>query len=98
MNRKRVHKMETSIYISIAAVIQGPILNEIEEFGNENDFFKSRIPSPEFIPSHDTFNRFLQMIKPDYFELIFRNWAKRVCLSERCCSYRWQAHAWSKPM
>ena len=24
MNRKRVHKMETSIYISIAAVICGP--------------------------------------------------------------------------
>ena len=48
MNRKRVHKMETSIYISIAAVICGAqSWNEIEEFGNSKmTFFKSPIPSP----------------------------------------------------
>ena len=81
MNRKKVHKMETIIYISIAAVICGAqSLNEIEEFGNAKiAFFKSRIPGLEFIPSHDTFNRFFSMIKPDYFELIFRNWVKQVC-------------------
>lgn len=81
MNRKKVHKMETIIYISIAAVICGAqSWNEIEEFGNAKiAFFKSRIPSLEFIPSHDTFNRFFSMIKPDYFELIFRNWVKQVC-------------------
>jgi len=34
MNRKKVHKMETIIYISIAAVICGAqSWNEIEEFG-----------------------------------------------------------------
>ena len=33
MNRKKVHKMETIIYISIAAVICGA-QSEIEEFGN----------------------------------------------------------------
>ena len=81
MNRKKVHKMETIIYISIAAVICGAqSWNEIEEFGNAKiAFFKSRIPGLEFIPSHDTFNRFFSMIKPDYFELIFRNWVKQVC-------------------
>ena len=73
--------METIIYIPIAAVICGAqSWNEIEEFGNAKiAFFKSRIPSLEFIPSHDTFNRFFSMIKPDYFELIFRNWVKQVC-------------------
>ena len=57
MNRKKVHKMETIIYISIAAVICGAqSWNEIEEFGNAKiAFFKSRIPGLEFIPSHDTF-------------------------------------------
>ena len=62
MNRKRVHKMETSIYISIAAVICGAqSWNEIEEFGNSKmTFFKSRIPSLEIIHSHDTFNRFFR--------------------------------------
>ena len=35
MNRKRVHKKETRIYISIAAVMCGSqSLNEIDEFGN----------------------------------------------------------------
>ncbi|WP_333559069.1 transposase family protein [Phocaeicola vulgatus] len=35
MNRKKVHKMETSIYIFIAAVIcEVQSWNEIEEFGN----------------------------------------------------------------
>ena len=76
---QKVHKMETIIYISIAAVICGAqSWNEIEEFGNAKiAFFKSRIPSLEFIPSHDTFNRFFSMIKPDYFELIFRNWENK---------------------
>ena len=81
MNRKKVHKMETIIYISIAAVICGAqSWNEIEEFGNAKiAFFKSRIPDLEFIPSHDTFNRFFSIIKPEYFELIFRYWVKEVC-------------------
>ena len=40
MNRKKVHKMETSIYISIAAVICGAqSWNEIEEFGNSKMTF-----------------------------------------------------------
>lgn len=81
MDRKKVHKMETIIYISIAAVICGAqSWNEIEEFGKAKfDFFKKRIPDLESIPSHDTFNRLFSIIKPDYFELIFRNWVKQVC-------------------
>lgn len=81
MDRKKVHKMETIIYISIAAVICGAqSWNEIEEFGKSKfDFFKKRIPDLESIPSHDTFNRLFSIIKPDYFELIFRNWVKQVC-------------------
>lgn len=81
MDRKKIHKMEAIIYISIAAVICGSqSWNEIEEFGNAKiDFFKSRIPDLEIIPSHDTFNRFFSIIKPDFFELIFRNWVKQIC-------------------
>lgn len=81
MDRRKVHKMETIVYISIAATICGAqSWNEIEAFGNAKfDFFKNRIPDLETIPSHDTFNRFFSIIKPDYFELIFRNWVKQVC-------------------
>ena len=69
MNRKKVHKMETSIYISIAAVIcEVQSWNEIEEFGNSKiAFFKSRIPGLEFIPSHDTFKQILQYDKVRLF-------------------------------
>ena len=81
MDRRKVHKMETIIYIAIAAVICGAqSWNEIEEFGNSKlAFFKSKLPGLESIPSHDTFNRFFSIIKPDFFELIFRNWVKEVC-------------------
>ena len=81
IDRKKVHKMETIVYISIAATICGAqSWNEIEAFGNAKfDFFKSRIPDLETIPSHDTFNRFFSIIKPECFELIFRNWVKQVC-------------------
>ena len=73
MNRKKVHKMETIIYISIAAVICGAqSWNEIEEFGNAKiAFFKSRIPGLEFIPSHDTFNRFFSQGRRIIFFTIF---------------------------
>ena len=44
MNRKKVHKMETIIYISIAAVICGAqSWNEIEEFGNAKLLQKSEM-------------------------------------------------------
>lgn len=81
MNRKRGHKMETIIYIYVAATICGAqSWNEIDAFGNPNfDFFKSRVPDLETIPSHNTFSRFISIIKSDYFELIFRNWVKQVC-------------------
>lgn len=41
MDRKKLHKMETIIYVSIAAVICGAqSWNEIEEFGHAKfDFF-----------------------------------------------------------
>lgn len=81
IDRKKVHKMETIVYISVAATICGAqSWNEIEAFGNAKfDFFKSRFPALETIPSHDTFNRFFSLIRPEYFELIFRNWVKQVC-------------------
>ena len=81
MERRRVHKLESIVYISVAATLCGAqSWNEIEEFGKSKfTFFKSKLPELEYIPSHDTFNRFFSLIKPDYFELIFRNWVKQVC-------------------
>lgn len=46
MDRKKLHKMETIIYVSIAAVICGAqSWNEIEEFGHAKfDFLKVEYP------------------------------------------------------
>lgn len=81
MDRRKVHDMATIIYIAVAAVICGAqSWNEIEEFGKAKfDFFQKRLPGLSSIPSHDTFNRFFSIIKPAYFELVFRNWVKEVC-------------------
>ena len=50
MNRKKVHKMETIIYISIAAVICGAqSWNEIEEFAVAKLLQKSGIRKNEVI-------------------------------------------------
>lgn len=81
IDRKKKHKLETIVCISVAAVICGAQgWNEIEAFGKAKfEFFKSRLPGLSSIPSHDTFNRFFSILKPDYFELVFRNWVKQVC-------------------
>ena len=81
INRNKIHTMETIVYISIAAVLCGAqSWNEIEEFGKSKfEFFKSKLPNLVSIPSHDTFNRFFSIIKPEFFELVFRNWVKQVC-------------------
>ena len=52
MNRKKVHKMETSIYIFIAAVIcEVQSWNEIEEFWQfENCFFQESHTRPGVHP------------------------------------------------
>ena len=81
IKRRMVHKMETIVYIAVAAVLCGALgWNEIEEFGKSKfHFFKRKLPGLERIPSHDTFNRFFSILKPGCFELIFRNWVKQVC-------------------
>ena len=77
---RTIHKMEHIIYITIAAVIAGcQGWDEIAEFGRTKiEFFKSRLPDLESIPSHDTFNRFFSIFDPKGFEEIFRNWVKEV--------------------
>lgn len=77
---RTVHKMEHIIYITIAAVIAGcQTWDDIEEFGKtKKEFFKSRLPGLERIPSHDTFNRFFSIFDPKGFEQIFRDWVKEI--------------------
>lgn len=81
IDRKRVHSAETIVFIALAAVICGAeSWYEIEAFGKAKiDFFRKRLPDLESIPSHDTFNRFFSLLKPDYFERVFRHWMFEIC-------------------
>ena len=81
IERNKEHTLEVIIYISLAAVICGAdSWNEIERFGlNKFSFFQNRFPYLKKIPSHDTFNRFFSLLKPDYFELVFRSWVCELC-------------------
>lgn len=81
MNRNKVHSVETIVYIAMAAVICGAeSWNEIEMFGRSKaEYFRSRIPSFNGVPSHDTFNRFFCSINIDYFERQFRYWVRQLC-------------------
>lgn len=81
MDRNKAHTVESIVYIAIAAVLCGAeSWNEIEMFGrSKEDYFRSRIPSFNGIPSHDTFNRFFSSIDTDYFERQFRYWVRQVC-------------------
>lgn len=77
---RTTHKMEHIIYITIAAVLSGmESWNEIEMFGKEKfDLLKEFLPDLKSIPSHDTFNRFFSLFKPEGFEYMFRCWVKDV--------------------
>jgi predicted transposase YbfD/YdcC len=81
IDRKRVHSAEAIIYISMAAIICGAeSWYEIEEFGKAKfDFFRSRLPGLQSIPSHDTLNRFFSALEPGYFERVFRHWMFEIC-------------------
>lgn len=77
---RTTHKMEHIIYITIAAVLSGmESWNEIEMFGKEKFYLlKELLPDLKSIPSHDTFNRFFSLFKPEGFEYMFRCWVKDV--------------------
>lgn len=81
IDRNKEHSLEVIVYIALCAVICGSeSWNEIERFGIcKFDFFKRRFPDLVKIPSHDTFNRFFSLLKPGYFELIFRDWVSELC-------------------
>lgn len=80
-DRKKVHTSEVIVYISLAAVIcDAQTWEDVELFGRcKFDYFKKVFPYLESIPSHDTFNRFFSLLKPEVLEKEFRRWVKSVC-------------------
>lgn len=80
IDRRQVHTSEVIVYITLAAVIcDAQTWEDVALFGRcKFDYFKTVFPYLEKIPSHDTFNRFFSLLKPEVFERKFRQWVRSV--------------------
>ncbi|WP_262712364.1 ISAs1 family transposase [Arachidicoccus ginsenosidivorans] len=76
MKRKQVHKLDTIIAITLAAIICGAeSWYDIAEFGKQKKDWLSRfLDLSGGVPSHDTFNRFFSMADSAALENCFREW------------------------
>jgi predicted transposase YbfD/YdcC len=77
---RRLHPLQDVIVIALCAVIAGAQdWQEIETFGRKrHDWLKRFLELPHGIPSHDTFERVFDRIKPQAFQACFREWVRAV--------------------
>jgi predicted transposase YbfD/YdcC len=77
---RRLHRLQDIIVIALCAVIAGAQdWQEIETFGRKRrDWLKRFLQLPNGIPSHDTFERVFDRLKPSAFQACFREWVPAV--------------------
>jgi predicted transposase YbfD/YdcC len=77
---KVFHSLQNIIFITVTAVISGAEhWDEIEDFGNAKiEWLKKYIDLTHGIPSHDTFSRFFQSLKPQIFQKAFTIWVSSI--------------------
>ena len=77
---RRLHLLQDIIVIALCAVIAGAQdWQEIETFGRKRrDWLKRLLKLPNGIPSHDTFERVFNRLKPHAFQACFRNWVQAI--------------------
>ena len=80
IDRRKVHKMEDLIFISIACVLcGGESWYDMELYCElKYDWLKTILELPGGIPSHDTFNRFFTALCPKEFEQCFIKWTNSI--------------------
>lgn len=80
IDRRKVHKMEDLIFISIACVLcGGESWYDMELYCKlKYDWLKTILELPGGIPSHDTFNRFFSALDPKEFESCFIKWTNSI--------------------
>jgi predicted transposase YbfD/YdcC len=77
---RRLHLLQDIIVIALCAVIAGAQdWQEIETFGRKrHDWLKRFLKLPNGIPSHDTFERVFNRLKPQAFQACFRGWVQAI--------------------
>jgi predicted transposase YbfD/YdcC len=77
---RRLHRLQDIIVIAICAIIAGAQdWQEIETFGRKRkDWLRHFLPLPHGIPSHDTFERVFDRLRPQAFQACFREWVQVV--------------------
>ncbi len=77
---RRLHRLQDVLVIALCAVIAGAQdWQEIETFGRKRrDWLKRFLELPNGIPSHDTFERVFDRLKPQAFQACFRDWVRAI--------------------
>src|SRR6202166_5111912 len=77
---RRLHHLQDVIVIALCAVIAGAQdWQQIETFGRKRrDWLDGFLELANGIPSHDTFERVFNRIKPQGFQACFREWVQAV--------------------
>ena len=82
---RRLHRLQDIIVIALCAVIAGAQdWQEIETFGRKRkDWLRRFLPLTHGIPSHDTFERVFDRLRPQAFQACFREWVQAVSAALR---------------
>jgi predicted transposase YbfD/YdcC len=82
---RRLHLLQDLIVIALCAVIAGAQdWQQIETFGRKRRGWLRRfLVLPNGIPSHDTFERVFNRLKPQAFQACFRKWVQAITAALR---------------
>src|SRR6476619_4401000 len=82
---RRLHRLRDIVVIALCAVIAGAEdWQQIVTFGRKRlDGLRGFLELPNGIPSHDTFERVFDRLKPQAFQACFRDWVQAVSAALR---------------
>jgi predicted transposase YbfD/YdcC len=82
---RRLHHLQDILVIALCAVIAGAQdWQEIETFGRKRrDWLRRFLELPHGTPSHDTFERVFERLKPQAFQACLREWVQAITAALR---------------
>src|SRR6185369_3397300 len=82
---RRLHPLQDIIVVALCAVIAGAQdWQQLVTFGRKRlDWLRGFLELPNGIPSHDTFERVFDRLKPRAFQACFRDWVQAVSAALR---------------